>query len=241
MSRALKPRGGTPVNATATVEAHLSRADRVYLALRSDLMDGSIQPWDRLAEEPLAEEYSVSRTPVREALKRLEADGLVTRRQGGLFPYVPAYDRLAELYELRILLELEGIRRLMRPSGPTLDVGILTSERALWTAYRSSPPEPDAGFVTKDEGFHAHLLASSQNTAMVEALEAVNQRIRPVRMFDYLTRERMEATIVEHIAITDAVLAGELDSAVDQLTAHITESRDVVLERSRHLLPGPRH
>ncbi|MFV0429397.1 MAG: GntR family transcriptional regulator [Arachnia sp.] len=224
---------------TTVAAEQLSRAEQVYMSLRADLMNGTIHPWDRLAEEPLAEEYSVSRTPVREALKRLEADGLVSRRQGGLFPYVPAFDRLADLYELRILLETQGISRHLHDSGSRHDPDTLGQELAQWVSYRQAPPEPDAGFVSRDESFHRQLLASSGNRAMLDALDSVNQRIRPVRMFDYLTHERMAATIVEHISIAEAVLAGELTAAIDQLTSHITESRDVVLERSRHLLPGP--
>ncbi|RIK12129.1 MAG: GntR family transcriptional regulator, partial [Acidobacteria bacterium] len=90
-----------------------TRRDRVYRALRSDLMTGVLPPDTRLGEERLAEQYGVSRTPVREALARLVSDGLVERREQGLFPYRPRFDDLADLYELRTTLELRGIRRAL--------------------------------------------------------------------------------------------------------------------------------
>ena len=62
-----------------------SLADRVFVALRDDLMWGRFRPTDRLAENSLAERYEVSRTPVREALARLLADGLIERRDPALF------------------------------------------------------------------------------------------------------------------------------------------------------------
>ncbi len=92
-------------------------SERVYRALQGDLAAGVLVPTERLREERLAEIYGVSRTPVREALARLLADGLIERLPDGLYPYRPRLDELADLYELRILLESHGIHRL-RTSEP---------------------------------------------------------------------------------------------------------------------------
>ncbi|MDT5103909.1 MAG: hypothetical protein QOI25_1422, partial [Mycobacterium sp.] len=87
-------------------------ADRVFVLLRDDLMSGKLPPAERLAEISLAERYGVSRTPVREALARLLADGLVERRERGLYPYRPSLQDLDGLYELRTTVELRGIVRI---------------------------------------------------------------------------------------------------------------------------------
>ncbi len=87
-------------------------SERVYRSLQGDLAAGMLVPTERLREERLAEIYGVSRTPVREALARLLADGLIERLPDGLYPYRPRLDELADLYELRILLESHGIHRL---------------------------------------------------------------------------------------------------------------------------------
>lgn len=87
-------------------------SERVYRALRHDLAAGALVPTERLGEERLAETYGVSRTPVREALARLYADGLLERHTDGLYPYRPRVNELGDLYELRIVLETRGIQRL---------------------------------------------------------------------------------------------------------------------------------
>ena len=213
-----------------------SLADRVFVALRDDLMWGRIRATERLGEITLAERYEVSRTPVREALARLLADGLIERRERGLYPYRPRLDDLEDLYELRITLELRGIQRADEEDGRRHDPAILGPELERWREFRKTPPAPDAGIVKEDEQFHVQLLTASGNHALVTALEAVNARIRPMRMFDYLTEDRVTATIDEHIDIAERVLDGELGEARDLLHAHIDGSRRVVIARAREAM-----
>ncbi|MEU5842392.1 GntR family transcriptional regulator [Rhodococcus sp. NPDC047139] len=209
-----------------------TRRERVYKALRAHLMSGTPSPDERLSEERLAEQYGVSRTPVREALARLVSDGLVERREHGLYPYRPRFDDLADLYELRTTLELRGIRRALEGEPVRHDPDLLGAELERWYDIRNDPPDPDAGFVTLDERFHLTLLASSGNRALCDALASVNAKVRPVRMFDYLTPDRISATVDEHIEVAELVLADKLDEAYDLLLAHIDTSRSVVVQRA---------
>ncbi|WP_298227211.1 GntR family transcriptional regulator [Gryllotalpicola sp.] len=220
-----------------TAKKARSRGDLVYVRLRSLLMDGSFAPTDRLTEEALAEQFEVSRTPVREALARLQTDGLVERRDGSLYLYIPSFDTLSELYEVRITLELHGILRVIDDRSLSHDRELLGAELQRWQTLREQPPAPDAGFVNMDEGFHVALLRSSGNAALVDTLQAVNRRIRPVRMYDYLTEDRLEATVTEHIGIAELVLDGDLRAAEKALRVHIDESRQVVMERAANALP----
>jgi DNA-binding GntR family transcriptional regulator len=220
---------------TATMESaepKLSQRERVYRDLRAALMDGSLKAWDRLNEVRLAERFKASRTPVREALARLESDGLVRRRDGGYYLYVPSFDDLVALYELRITLELQGIRRAI--DDPMLGHvrAIIEDELQIWYALREERPAPDASFVCMDEGFHTALLRSSGNRALTDALVTVNRQIRPVRMYDYLTEDRMRATVDEHIDIAEKVVSGRLQAAFDALHNHVGASRDVVIQRA---------
>jgi len=213
-----------------------SLADRVFVALRDDLMWGRLRPGDRLAENTLAERYEVSRTPVREALARLLADGLIERRDRGLYPYRPRVEDLKDLYELRIMLELQGITRIEEAEGKRHDAEILEPELQKWRELRKSQPPPDAGLVKDDEQFHLRLLGSSGNGAMVQALEAVNAKIRPMRMLDYLSEDRIVTTIDEHIDIAERVLDGDLPEARSLLYRHIDASRQVVMRRAREAM-----
>lgn len=213
-----------------------SLRDQVYQSIRADLMAGKITPTERLSEERLAQIYGVSRTPVREALARLQSDGLVQRGEHGLYPYRPRLEDLNGLYELRILLELQGIRRVIDTEYARHDADILGAELEKWYALRTHSLGPDSSFVTLDEEFHTALLVSAGNPALTEALATVNAKIRPVRMFDYLTPAGIEATIDEHIAIAELVLDNKLPQAFESLRAHIDDGRLVVVEHARQAL-----
>lgn len=211
-------------------------AERVYIALRADLMNGRYEPGKRLGEERLAGNYGVSRTPVREALSRLAADGLVSREVDGLYPYRPRIDQLNDLYEVRLTLELRGLARAAADPDIAHDPDLLGPELDRWYRLRDAPPGPDAGFVESDERYHLTLLASSGNPQLAEALKVVNNRIRPARMFDYFTAERMESTIAEHIAIAEGALDGRYSEATAILTRHIETSRSIVVGRAEAAL-----
>ncbi|WP_405160307.1 GntR family transcriptional regulator [Nocardia sp. NBC_01499] len=210
--------------------------ERVYHSLRRDLAAGVFVPTERLGEERLADIYGVSRTPVREALARLQADGLVERRSDGLHPYRPRLDELGHLYELRIVLEARGIQRVgTEDASPAHDLDLIRAELETWHALRANPPEPGPALVA-DEHFHTTLLAAAGNTALAEALAAVHTRVRPVRTLDVPTPERIATMTTEHIAIAEQLLSGNAKGAMHTLITHIDISRAHVLARTQRAL-----
>lgn len=240
MSTPLVPGSGAPAPAgpdaatapAAPVAPAASRREHVYLTLRDELMSGRVSPFERLTEERLADRLGVSRTPVREALARLQADGIVVKRDSGLHLYVPSFHELTDLYELRITLELRGLTRALEDPTVRHDRRLLEAELERWYAFREDRPDPDAGFVSQDERFHATLLDASGNPALSQALAQTNRRIRAVRMYDYLTDDRMTATVSEHIGIAELVVRDRLPQALEALRAHVGASREVVMQRA---------
>lgn len=209
---------------------------RVYEALRSELLTADISPFHRFTEENVAERFGVSRTPVRDALARLEADGLLIKRDSGLYRYTPTLTEFTELYELRILLETYGLDRAIEDPTVRHDRRAIETELRIWQERAATGIAPDPGFVTADEQFHTVLLRSAGNTEVVEALTRVNRRIRPVRMHDYLTQDRVDATIREHMEIADLVLSGKLREARDRLRQHVGQSQSIVRARAAHAM-----
>jgi DNA-binding GntR family transcriptional regulator len=204
----------------------------VYVEIRKRIMMGEFGPTTRLFEERIAEEMGHSRTPVREALIRLWTNGMLEKRDGGYYPALPDLTELRDLYELRITIELRGFTRVIESDVARHDVRILEQLRDHWRGLELSPPEPDPSFVEADESFHHALLASSGNPALVSALDSVNERIRPIRMYDFLTEDRVRDTIVEHLEIVDLTLAGKLPDALMALRRHVGESLEVVEQRA---------
>ncbi|WP_326595623.1 GntR family transcriptional regulator [Streptomyces sp. NBC_01803] len=208
------------------------RRGRTYAELRRMLLDGEFGPRARLVEVRLAKRLGVSRTPVREALVRLVADGLVERHPDGYYAARPDLAGLRDLYELRVTVELRGIARAMESGAVVHDAALLEPLRDTWRALSGDLPGPDPGFVSRDEDFHHTLLRASGNPRLTETLESVTVRVRPMRMYDYLTEDRVERTVTEHLEIVEHVLAGRLPEAHAALHHHVGASLDVVAERA---------
>lgn len=180
----------------------------------------------KLVEERLAEEFATSRTPVREALRRLEGDGhLVRAAEGGLRPSVPNVKSMSQLYEVRFALEELNVRRAATAG----DRAILEEVGAEWRGLRPELHGPD--FVHVDERFHHRLAEAGGNEVAARMLGDVNDRIRVMRIHDFTTADRVRATIAEHLEIVDAVLDADPDASASFMRAHVQRSAMVVRER----------
>ena len=216
---------------TDATRATASLATDTYEALKRAIVVGHYRLGARLGEERLARDHGVSRTPVREALVRLHVDGLVTRHpDGGWTPTVPNLAVVRELYEVRIALEI-GALRGPRRTGTIHDRRLLRDLRNEWQEFADDPPPPDPVFVLSDEAFHVRLAEAAGNRELAEMLRRVNERIRAVRMRDFVTLERMSRTIAEHLSITDAVIKGDIEGACEAFEHHLGKSLEVVEQR----------
>jgi DNA-binding GntR family transcriptional regulator len=187
-----------------------ARRELVHGRLRRMVLLGVFPTRERLAEERVADMLGVSRTPVREAMARLHAERLLHRyADGGYFVAEPDLADLRDLYEVRI----EPLR-----------------DR--WRRLEQDPPTPDPSFVEVDESFHMTLCRATGNAVLADTLETVNARIRPVRMHDFFTEDRIAVTITQHLGIVEAVLANQVDVAVDRMRVHVGESMEVVERRA---------
>ncbi len=213
-----------------------SRGEAAHRAIKRSLLLGEFAFGQRLVEERLAARLQVSRTPVRNALVRLHGEGHVQRHPGGGFePTFPDMDRIAQLYEVRKSLELNAVRRGSGddPGRPTHDRAALLELRRDWVALEHAAAEhADPEFVLVDEDFHIRLALASGNEALAEVLTSVNERIRIVRIHDFLTEERIRMTVEEHVEILDGLLDGTVERAAARLDAHIDESARVASERA---------
>jgi DNA-binding GntR family transcriptional regulator len=196
-----------------------------YEELKSLILFAQLPIGIRLREERLAERLGCSRTPVREALLRLDAERLLERHpQGGYCVAIPRVTAMRELYEIRRALELFALRRGCESE--------LRHERELlecladeWLSLDAGAIEPNGEFVLADEAFHASLAEAAGNLRLAQELQRVNERIRPIRSRDFVCAERIAVTIEQHLAITEALLAGDAQEAASLLDSHILESQ----------------
>ncbi len=177
----------------------------------------------------MGEALGVSRTPVREALSRLHAEGLVVRLgDGGFSPAAPDLPTIAELYEVRRSLEFTALNRGCH------DRAMLEQIQSHWAFMSAPSSDADCGpeFVLHDEDFHLGLARAAGNHSLVELLSHTNERIRFVRMQDFLTADRVTKTIDEHLGIVSALLEDRADLAEHRLRSHLFVSERVVESRA---------
>jgi DNA-binding GntR family transcriptional regulator len=216
------------------LDTGVSRGEKAYGELKRRLLLGEFALGARLGEERLAALVGVSRTPVREALSRLHVEGFVERLpEGGYGPTAPDLPAVRELYEVRRGLELLALRRPVE-GGPAHDGETLESLRDDWRAMDEPDPEaePDPNFVLLDEEFHLRLALAAGNQQLATLLGSVNERIRLVRIHDFLAAERVAVTITQHVGIVEALLGGRADTAAERLDRHLAESLAVVEQRA---------
>lgn len=218
----------------AYATAGATRADHAYAELKRRLLSGEFALNVRLGEERLASLIGMSRTPIREALFRLHAEGLVERwPDGGFRPVAPDVSVMRDIYEVRAALEVTAIRRPSQ-QGTVHDRDILDGLRSDWLQLAEDVDhEPDPGFVAVDESFHITLAEAAGNSVLVDQLRQLNDRIRVVRMQDFMVEGRIQTTVAEHLAILDALLDGRSADAERLLSEHIGGSIGVVEDRVR--------
>jgi len=214
-----------------------AQSERVYDALLERLTRGDFPIGSRLIEQQLAKEFRTSRTPIREALRRLEGDGHLSRDGGGgLRPRVPSLRSMRELYDVRISLEDLVVRR----SATTGDRGLLEALQQDWLAlhaqHQGNAPTEGAAFVHRDEAFHERIAEASGNLVATEFLRDINARIRVLRIHDFARKDRINETIAEHLEIVRAVLGGDPDEAASFMRGHVQRSARVVREQIGEIL-----
>lgn len=218
----------------AVAPAHRSRAEEVYQQLKRDVSEFKLVPGDRFTETEISQRLGVSRTPVRQALFRMQQEGFVEvlfRSGWRVLPF--DFNQFEELYDLRMVLETTAARRLCESALKT-NQSMLDELAAIWLVkqeFRSSDMEQ----VSKwDEAFHCALVAAAGNAEMARVHRDVTDRIRVIRRLDFTKQPRIDATYEEHAKILKAIQRKRGDEAALLLRAHIETSQVEVRKITLH-------
>ncbi|CTQ62230.1 MAG: GntR family transcriptional regulator [Roseibium album] len=195
------------------------RADNIAEALEEHIFSGSFQDGDRLDEVRLAEQFGVSRTPLREAFQRLALSGLVElvpRR--GAFVRQPGPIELMEMFE--VMAELEAVcGRLaaMRISEEALD----DLRDANAKCQKAVDARDTDGYYTENERFHKTIYRQSGNRFLEQEAAKLHKRLKPFRRQQLKFRGRMAQSMAEHEAIVDALATGKPEESANALRNHV--------------------
>ena len=204
---------------TATLVAHGSRVDAAYAAIRRRILDNVYPPGHQVLEGALAEELSISRTPVREALIRLANEGLVEviPRHGMRVLPVSSSD-MREIYVVLTALESAAaeILALRRPSDEQLRP-LVAATRDMTRALKAD--DLDA-WAAADERFHQGLVELTGNQTLMDAVARLGDRVHRARAFTLRLRPKPINSTREHMAMIERIRAGDGRGAVQVNRAH---------------------
>lgn len=200
-------------------------ADSVYQQLKSELFEFQLLPGDRFTEGEVADRTGASRTPVRQALYRLQREGfLAVNFRNGWEVRPLDFDQLDAQYDLRILLEQTSVRRMENLSAEKLDLFLRPLE-ARWRIPEEEQSSDGRQVASWDEDFHCSLVTASGNSEFVRVHAEVTDRIRIVRRLDFTQHSRVLATFREHASMLASLRERAFAEAAEQLARHIECSR----------------
>ena len=200
---------------------------RVYERLREEIVSGRLESGAPLVEAAVAARYGTSRTPVREALRRLEQDGLVERGDRGLRVRTRGPEEILEIYEVRILLEAAAARGAA-DRGTRLD--LMRIRHAAEAMVAADPGNPDA-MVATNRAFHEEIWAASHNGTLVDLLTRLNSHVTRYPATTLTSPGRWAEVQSEHADLVRAIEARDGDKAARIAGDHMTRARDIRLHR----------
>jgi len=196
-----------------------------YERIKQAILDGTFEPAVPLVETAVAEFCGVSRTPVREALTRLEQDGLVKKTERGMIVRERTPEEILDIYEVRIALEGTAARlaaeRHTRMDGIRLD-------HVLSSADMSNHPIGQAHADWNRE-FHRGVWRASHNESLMDLLDRLNLHLLRYPITTLTAPGRWEESIREHRDLVEAILARDPGRAQQVAEHHFTRARDIRL------------
>ena len=201
----------------------VSLADHAYEEIKRRIFDFELMPGDRLSESELAQQIDVSRTPLRQALQRLQHGGFVEAipKVGWLIPPLD-FKKFDELYEFRVLIECHAVRTLGAAEKHRATLHQLSRT---WQVPLKERLQDPLKVGALDEAFHCQLVECTGNSEMRRSYREITERMRIIRRLDFYKPERVAATYDEHARILAAIQKARGDEAQRLLRAHIEHSR----------------
>lgn len=196
-----------------------SVSQQVFEELRHRIVQGQLQPGERLNEARIAQDMGISRAPVREAVQRLRQEGLVTAkpRRGPVVAEITGTDA-GHLYRVRCALEELAVRLLIERGSPESFVVLDEAVAAMIAASRANDV---AQVVEQDVRFHEALCEYSGNPLLRRIYQTIGAQFRIAVIQDNSRGDRLTEIAMGHAELLDAIRQGDVATAVSRLREHI--------------------
>lgn len=203
----------------------------IVATLKEQIIHWHYPPEHRLTEAELCKKFNVSRSPVREALRVLAADGFVKKLPNrGYVVRQYNIDEIEELYDVRLALELYAVERLAT-KGPLNepDKDAMVQLKRTWTGLLNGSADKKAEDLARlDTLFHETISDVAGNKTLLRHLRAINERLMLFRMIDFDKPDRAESTCRQHLEILKRIAAKDPLGARAAMQRNIEEGRNNV-------------
>lgn len=204
-------------------------AEVQYDIIKERIVSGNVDPRTTLYETTLSVEMGVSRTPIREALRLLEQDGLLVRRTRGYQLKVSTPEDIVNIYDVRIALEAAAAASAAQRR-TELDLAQLRNQHA------DAQKRLTNSNGTENANFHRVVWAASHNPVLIELLDNIDIRVRALDKAPLVRTQNLATTFAEHKTIIDAIHRQQADIASTVMRTHLQRTRDIRLEAiTKHL------
>jgi DNA-binding GntR family transcriptional regulator len=207
---------------------HAGLGRPIHQALRRQILTGRFRPGDRLVEGELARAYGVSKSPLREALKALQHDGLVEAipRRGYVVTPITV-KQVQDLFDLRLILERETAARAARSAAPEQ---VDELRRLVGAPYVVGDVDSQARFLLQNKAFHLSVARLGGNLRLVALLDRLLDDLERLFHLGLDVRDRADSLVAEHVELVDAVAAHDSARAAQVIEAQVANARQMVLE-----------
>jgi DNA-binding GntR family transcriptional regulator len=202
--------------------------DIVFETLKEAILKGKLEPRERLMEIQLADQLGVSRTPVREAIRKLELEGLVIMEpRKGAYVSDISYADIIDTLEVREALETYAVR-LAIEKGAVERIGELEE---LNIEFEKAYEEEDIQKMVKyDTEIHNMIVELSGNKKLISFMDALNEIMQRFRLIYFNETYNPEVIIREHKEVFEAINSGDKERSVNAMTSHLSTLKDDIKE-----------
>lgn len=218
--------GDLDIGPLDNTSSYLPLREAVFLELKRAILEGSLKPGQPISENKIASKLSVSRTPVREAIRLLESDNLVSLLPGRkVIVSVPSKRDIEEVYEIRLIVETEALRRIT-PDNKEL---IREMEQCIQQAASSLTKGNLRKVARANDRFHSTIMSTLQNQRLHRFIDSLNDTIYQLRFYS-LTPEWALESEEEHKQIITNLKSGDTETAVSVLHHNLTKPKQMLSE-----------
>jgi DNA-binding GntR family transcriptional regulator len=201
----------------------------LYHQLLEEVLEGDLKPGQILVESTLGQRFGVSRTPIREALRMLEQDGVLERVNRGMRVRETSAEEVLEIYGVRAILEAAAARDA---ASRRTDFDLVTLERIMDQMSEARGATPDE-MAAINRAFHRAIWQAARNRTLTDLLERLAVHLRRYPATTYRRTGRWEEALEEHRLILESIRAGDADAAAEVAEKHMWAARNVRLDMIR--------